>query len=106
MSKQKRAEELNKLKNELRVMKASDLSTVCAAYRDIDKCGQDRYMASAVTITIKNINVNKNTIVEEVAISDGLSPDTIEAIKRDIKRGYDITMSYPHNKIKEVTDAS
>jgi hypothetical protein len=99
MSKKERVQEILVLKNKLRVLGASQLMTVCNAYKQVDKCGQDRYMASAVTITIKNINVNNNVIVEEVAIGDGLSPDTIAAIKADIKRGYDLMMSYPHNKL-------
>lgn len=101
MSKAKRLEEINKLRNELRVLKACDRYALAEAYRKIDKCGQDRYMASAVTITIRNINVNNNIIVEEVAITDGLSSDTIAAIKADIKRSYDIKNGFTYDKIVE-----
>jgi len=83
----------------LRVLKASQNYALAEAYRNIDKTGQDRYMASAITIIIKNINVSKNVIVEEVCINDGLSQATIDAIKADIKRSYDIANSYSHNKI-------
>lgn len=94
-------EELRVLRNELRVNKACDIYALAEAYRNIDKCGQDRYMASAVTIIIKNINTkaSNNVVIEEVAITDGLSPATIAAIKADIKRSYDLIMAYPHNKI-------
>jgi len=103
MKKDKMTAELIKLQNELRVLKASAQYARAEAYRNIDKAGQDRYMASAVTITIKNINSDKNIIVEEVAISDGLSPATIAAIKADIKRSYDLTDSLSIFKIKEPT---
>lgn len=99
MSKQKRVQEIALLKNKLRVLEASQLSTICRAYKGIDKCGTDRYMASAVTITIRNINADNNTIIEEVAINDGLSPETIAAIKADIKRCYDLLSMHPLNKI-------
>jgi hypothetical protein len=99
MSKEKRVQEIVQLKNKLRVLEAGQLSALCSAYKNVDRCGQDRFMASAVTITIRSINVSNNTIVEEVAISDGLSVETITAIKADIKRSLDLLMSYPHNKI-------
>ena len=87
------------LKHELRVMKASQKSVICEAFRNVSKCGTDRYMGSAVTITIRNINKDKNVVVEEVCISDGLSAETIAAIKADLKRSYDLLDIYPHNKI-------
>lgn len=99
MKKSKLELENNSLKNELRVLKASELFTICEAYRNINKCGQDRYMASGVTITLKNINQDKNTIVEEVCIADGLSLATITAIKQDIKRSYDLKNDFPLTKI-------
>lgn len=55
-------------------------------------------MASGVTITINNINKTNSTIVEEVMIADGLSPETIAAIKADIKRSYKLTMNHPINQ--------
>jgi hypothetical protein len=96
--KPKNADKLKALQNEVRVLKASQLFVLTDAYRKIDKCGQDRYMGSGITLTIKNINKDNNVIVEEVIITDGLSPETIAAIKADLKRSYE-TMSYPHNKI-------
>jgi len=99
MKKDKVLLELTAVRNELRVLKATQPYAQAEAYRNIDKCGQDRYMGSAVTITIRNINKDKNIVVEEVAISDGLSPETIAAIKADIKRSYDLSAAYPHNKI-------
>lgn len=82
-----------RLAHQLRVCKAGDISTLAIAYKHMDKTSSDRYMASGVTITIKNINANDEVIVEEVLISDGLSKETIEAIKADIKRSYDMRLS-------------
>lgn len=92
------------LRNKIRVLEACGLHAICEAYRNIDKCGSDRYLGSAVTITIKNINKTKNTVVEEVAISDGLSDETIAAIKADIKRSHELLMSYPHLQLDNKGD--
>lgn len=62
--------------------------------KKIGKCTINNYMASGVTITIKNINKKNHVICDEFMISDGLSPETIEAIKKDIKRSYDLKMAY------------
>ena len=87
------------LEHELRVLKACGISRICDAYRTLENCGIDKYLGSAVTITIKNINREKEIIIEEVAITDGLSAESIDALKNDLKRSYDLIMSYPHNKI-------
>lgn len=86
------------LERQLLHCKAYDISTLYASYRDMDKTGNDRYMASGVIISIQNINKTKSTIIEPTMIMDGLSAETIEAIKKDIKRSYDLRMSF--NTIK------
>ena len=80
------------LKRELQILNADNFHTLTNAYKQIDKCSSKNYMASGVTLTIKNINKTNNTICEEFLIIDGLSDETIEAIKRDIKRTYDYKM--------------
>lgn len=84
--------------NDLRVIKAYDIGTLSRAYKSVDKASDKYYMGSGVTIAIKNTNAVNNTIVEEVLIVDGLSKETIDAIKRDIKRTYDLRLSF--NRIK------
>lgn len=93
----KKATKKEILKHENRVMKASQLLTLNSAYRNIDKCSIEKYLASGITITIKNINKQNNVICEEFIINDGLSPETIEAIKKDIERSYDLIINHPIN---------
>ena len=87
------------LKNRLRVLEASQLFRICEAARNIEKCGTDRYLASAVTITIRNINTGNNVVVEEVVINDGLSTETIQAIQRDLRRSYALIVDHPVNQL-------
>lgn len=95
MTKEKKLPKIQKLENEVRVLTASQRFIISAAYRDLEKCGQDRYAASGVTITIKNLNPTNNIIVREVVIPDGLSAETIKALKADVKRAYDTTTNHP-----------
>lgn len=82
------------LKRELEVLKSDNFNALTTAYKNIDRCTTKNYMASGITITIKNINKTNNVICEEFCILDGLSDETIQAIKNDIKRSYDLKMSY------------
>lgn len=81
------------LKRQIEILKADNLFNLSQAHANIGKCGQDRYMGSGVAITVRNINKENNVICEEFLIADGLSPETIEAIKNDIKRSYELKLS-------------
>ena len=87
------------IKNQLRILEASQLFRICDAVRNIEKCGIDRYTGSAVTITIRNLNVDINNVVEEVCINDGLSPETIQAIQQDLRRSYALVVDHPVNQL-------
>lgn len=82
------------LKHENRVLKASDLSTLSTAYKNIDKCSEKNYIGSAITITIKNINKTGYIIADEFSIADGLSDATIAAIKKDIEKSYNLKINH------------
>ena len=82
------------LSRQLEILRASDIHRLTDAYKKIEKCSIEKYMASGVTLTIKNINKENFVICEEFMIADGLSDETIESIKKDIKRAYDLKMSY------------
>lgn len=82
------------LKRELEILKADSFHALTTAYKAIDKCSSKNYMASGITITIKNINKTNSIICEEFCILDGLSDETIQTIKNDIKRSYDLKMAY------------
>lgn len=82
-----------KAAKELREYKAMDIMTLAQAHEAMLKTGSDRYMASGVIVTITNINGLGETIVGPVMIKDGLSADTIAALRADIKSTYDLRLA-------------
>lgn len=58
-----------------------------SAYTDIGKASTDHLMASGVLLQLTALGGRE--IIRPVVIRDGLSPDTIECLKRDIKRSSD-----------------
>lgn len=91
---EKQKETKKQLKRKLQILESDNFYALAKAYENIDRCNTNNFMASGVTITIKNINKDNPIICEEFCILDGLSDETIEAIKKDIKRSYDLKMSY------------
>lgn len=91
---EKQKETRKELKRKLQITESDSFYALTNAYKNIDSCTTDNFMASGVTITIKNINKNNPIICEEFCIIDGLSEETIKAIKKDIKRSYDLKMSF------------
>jgi len=81
------------LKRKIEILEANSIHALTDAFQDIEKCGESKYFGSGVTITIKNINKDNPIICNEFLIIDGLSEDTIKAIKADIKRTYDLKVS-------------
>lgn len=58
----------------------------------IDKAGMDKTMGSAVILELTFLGGRK--VIEPVAIKDGLSKETIAAIKADLKRSYERTVEF------------
>lgn len=58
------------------------------ASKEIDKASVDRLMASGAVITISALG--GRVLVEPVCIRDGLSNDTIKALKADLLRSYEL----------------
>ena len=79
------------LKNSLAVQTAQDIGATAAAHRDIDGATTNRYMASGLILQLTNLS--GKVVVGPVMIVDGLSPDTIAAIKADIKRSHDYRLT-------------
>lgn len=92
------------LQEELAIIKARDIIALDSAYRNINKANIETYLGSGIRITVKNINKTNNVICNEFMISDGLSPDTIKAIKEDIKRSFALVLSYNHPELREIYD--
>ncbi|MDA3806548.1 MAG: hypothetical protein PF440_01430 [Thiomicrorhabdus sp.] len=94
----KQLTKVQKLEHENRILNASKPVVLSKAFNKIDTAGSVKYFGSGVTITIKNINTTNNVICEEFCIFDGLSSETIEAIKRDILKSAKANLTHPiHN---------
>lgn len=72
---------------DLRNWKAGDILYLSKAHADLKKVGRERFLGSGVILSITALNGAE--IVEPVLINDGLSEETIEALRRDVKRAYD-----------------
>lgn len=59
------------------------------ASKALDKASSERVMGGAVILTVKAYG--GGMIVDPVAIRDGLSQKTIDAIREDLARSYDLT---------------
>lgn len=62
------------------------------ATRTIDKAGMQHCLGSAVILELTVLGGTK--VIAPVAIKDGLSAETIAALKADLKRSYDLTVEF------------
>jgi hypothetical protein len=62
------------------------------ANQTIDKCSTKHLMASGVLLQLTGVGGKE--LINPVMIKDGLSTETIEAIKKDLKRSYDLAIMY------------
>jgi len=90
--KQIRRDERNKLIRENEELKAQLVHTYHFASQELDKLGTDRMMGSAVILSLKSLGGLKTC--GPVAIRGGLSKETIEAIKADLKRSYEEAIEF------------
>jgi hypothetical protein len=60
------------------------------AQSEIDKASTSRMMASGVLLQLTALGGRE--IINPVVIRDGLSPETIAAIKADLHRSYELTV--------------
>jgi len=60
------------------------------AYKCIDKAGTNHLMASGVILQLTTLGGRE--IISPVLIRDGLSTETIEAIKLDLRRSHKLTV--------------
>lgn len=61
------------------------------AHRCVENASIDKMMASAVLVQLSGLGGNK---IATVCIGDGLSNETIECLKKDIKRSQDLDLVY------------
>jgi hypothetical protein len=85
--------------NDLRVANAGALHNVALAIADIEKLLTVNFAGSAVILKIDSISANKPDLVRPVEVIDGLSKETIEAIKKDLIRSYKLKTTLAYNFI-------
>lgn len=56
----------------------------------LDKAGQKHFMASGIVMTLTGLGGRE--IIPPVCIKDGLSQETIDAIRADLRRSYDLSI--------------
>ena len=80
------------LAREIKELKSQMVHSYAFASQMIDKTSDKYMMASGVMLELTAIGGKK--LIEPVMIKDGLSQETIEAIKADIKKSYDLTLMF------------
>lgn len=79
-------DEIAELKKKAAKFEAFDILRLRLALDKIDGAGQASKMASGVYVEIKNLD--GQGITGQFGIVDGLSPETITALKKDIERTF------------------
>ena len=87
-----KAQRITKLERELAEALAGQAHVYHFADANIGKASTDHLMASGVIITLTVLG--GRTIFDPVLIRDGLSVETIEAIRADFRRSYDLAVRY------------
>lgn len=84
--KQKRAEEITALRTQLATAKASQTHNYHFADASISRTSTDMLEESGVVISVRALNGTE--LIPDVMIPDGLSDNTIEALRADFRRAY------------------
>ena len=84
--KQSKAQQIIELERKLKEAQAYQIHTHYFASIEIDKFGIDKMMGSGVILELSALG--GRTVLTPVTISDGLSAETIAAIKADLVRSY------------------
>ena len=88
----KKAKTRAELEREVVELRAQLASRYHFAIRELPKASIDENMGSGVVIEITA--VGGKSLVAPVLIRDGLSPETIAALQRDMARSYDAAMIF------------
>ena len=82
----------NQLEREVLELKAQLASTYHFASVSIKKASTDHLMASGALLQLTCIGGRE--LISPTLIRDGLSPETIEALQKDIKRSYELATAF------------
>ena len=87
MKTKKTKETKAQLKRRIYELEAQLIHNYHFSTREIEKCSSDHFMASAVIIEITALGGRQ--LINPTSISDGLSAETIKALKADFKRSFE-----------------
>lgn len=88
----KKAKTRADLQREIAELKAQLIHTYHFATADLHKASTDHMMASGVIVTLTAIGGRQ--IIHPVMIKDGLSHETVEALRRDMFRTFELLTEF------------
>lgn len=80
------------LERQVLELKAQLAYVYANASRDVEKASTKHMMASGVLLQLTALGGRE--IIKPVVIRDGLSDETIEALKKDLARSYELATAY------------
>lgn len=96
-------EELNDLRRKLRNSEACEFTRKIYSQRNISNAGKDRYLGSAVIVSI--VDLNGRTIIEPTAIYGGLSQESIDALRKDLKETLRHSIELSQKEVSEALES-
>ena len=90
--KQTKAQRITELERKLREVEAGQAHVYHFADATLDKASTDHLAASGVIVTLTVLGGRE--IHSPVLIRDGLSKETIAALKGDLRRSYDLAVAF------------
>lgn len=96
--KQTKAQIIQEQQRKIKELEACRIMNKSMAYNALNKFG-DSCFGSAVIITIECLGGKLK--IDPFAISDGLSKDTIAALKADIEKSINLEVNHPINALKK-----
>lgn len=84
----KKAKTRSELEREIKELKGQLANSYYLASNAVERASANHLMASGAVLTITALGGRE--IIDSVVIRDGLSKETIAAIKADLKRSYDL----------------
>lgn len=84
------------LKRKILELEGSIASSYYYAHGEVAKASTDHMMASGVVVSITALGGRQ--VMRPVVIRDGLSPETVAAIQRDLQRSYEQATQFKVSK--------
>ena len=97
-AKQTKSQLIAELQRKVSELQAQSILSQSQAHNALETMGHNKLMGSCCIITIETLGGRFK--IDPFAVNDGLSNETITAIKADIKRSLDLTINHPINKLK------